>query len=166
MREKLTIAYGRSTWNGEADYCAMDAREMLWIVQDANSAQIIICERAFVPPRLSLDQIPCNLIGNRASTTTMEVIGSHIFHELVHWKALIDIKLGFHIGDWDPGGDEGGDDQLQDSYDPYNAWQLNVRGKSPALNAENCLWYATESYWAVRCSRLTSFDDPLPEQKL
>ena len=161
MAEKLKIVYERSINPEEDDNCALDPNERSYFVGQGDSAQIILCDRAFKGPRLNLDQTDCNLTGPSASADSMEVIGSLILHEILHWRPLIDQKIGFHVGDWDPDEIEDDDHIPPDGYDAYNAWQLNTRGKPSEQNADNYAMFAAESFYAVHCSR-SGFSDPQP----
>ena len=150
MAEMLKVVYGRCLNPAGDDNCALDPNERSYFVGQGDSTQITLCDRAIKRPRLSLGQTNCKLIGSSASADTMEVIGSLILHEILHWGPLTDQKIGFHV-DWDPDEVEDEDHIPPDGCDAYNAWQLNVRGKSSEQNADSYAMFAAESWYAVRC---------------
>ena len=76
MAEKLKVVYHRSINPDDDDNCALDPDERSYLAGHGDCAQIVICDRAFKRPRLSLEQTDCDLIGAVASAVTMEVIGA------------------------------------------------------------------------------------------
>lgn len=134
-----------------------------------NQAVCVLCPRAFTYHNLR--DIPCSDL-DAVVSRKMDVIGSTILHEVLHWEYLITpFSEGEPLVDWELNPPNW--PAPPDGYDPYNAMQINrlstepekpgSTSPNPVRNPDNYVWLVLEAWWRRVCPHI-DFSEALADK--
>ena len=155
------------------EVCSANSTLLGYLITDeddpilGNKAVCVLCPRAF---SISNHRgISCDSLGNIVSTK-MDVLGSTILHEMMHWDYFItSVTDGKPLVDWDQ--IRNGLSRPTGTIHTMPCWSTrslpNQRSQEPATspnpvwNPDNYVWFAMEVWWRKTCPHI-DFGAALP----